>query len=459
MAASSPDFAGDAVAKFVPKVPEAQRELLFVDLGEARNVVPIVDSGEHGDEYVLVMPRAEKALRDHIEGGGLTEAEAVAALSDIAGALDDLDGRVVHRDLKPENVLLLNGRWCLADFGISRYAEATTAPDTRKYAMTAPYAAPEQWQFERATAATDIYALGVIGYEMLAGARPIAGPSPEQYREQHLQQTPPQLQNVSSPLAALVAECLYKRPEARPSAGEVVQRLQRAEDPPRGPNLGRLQQAHEEEITARASQQSQAAAAQSAQERREALVADARTSFAGIADRLHDPLVGAAPSIERVEGSGDRWALRLGEATLRLTEPIQHRDQGVSLPFEVIAHASLSVEGRGYQGYRGRSHSLWYCDAGEAGRFAWQEVAFMETLGGIGNVAPFALSPADAAIAFSPTMGTKQLARSLRRLTEGELDACVERWGNWFADAHNGTLRMPMQLPEEAIEKSWRQAR
>ena len=137
MAASSPDFAGDAVAKFVPKVPEAQRELLFVDLGEARNVVPIVDSGEHGDEYVLVMPRAEKALRDHIEGGGLTEAEAVAALSDIAGALDDLDGRVVHRDLKPENVLLLNGRWCLADFGISRYAEATTAPDTRKYAMTA----------------------------------------------------------------------------------------------------------------------------------------------------------------------------------------------------------------------------------------------------------------------------------------------------------------------------------
>jgi len=169
MAASSPDFAGDAVAKFVPKVPEAQRELLFVDLGEARNVVPIVDSGEHGDEYVLVMPRAEKALRDHIEGGGLTEAEAVAALSDIAGALDDLDGRVVHRDLKPENVLLLNGRWCLADFGISRYAEATTAPDTRKYAMTAPYAAPEQWQFERATAATDIYALGVIGYEMLVG--------------------------------------------------------------------------------------------------------------------------------------------------------------------------------------------------------------------------------------------------------------------------------------------------
>jgi serine/threonine-protein kinase len=99
--------------------------------------------------------------------------------------------------------LLLNGRWCLADFGISRYAEATTAPDTRKYAMTAPYAAPEQWQFERATAATDIYALGVIGYEMLAGARPIAGPSPEQYREQHLQQTPPQLQNVSSPLAVI----------------------------------------------------------------------------------------------------------------------------------------------------------------------------------------------------------------------------------------------------------------
>ncbi len=69
--------------------------------------------------------------------------DAIGVLSDIAEALVAIADRIVHRDLKPENVLLLKGQWCLADFGIARYAEATTALDTQKYAMTPPYAAPE----------------------------------------------------------------------------------------------------------------------------------------------------------------------------------------------------------------------------------------------------------------------------------------------------------------------------
>ena len=56
-------------------------------------------------------------------------------MEDIDNALIDLDGKVVHRDLKPANVLLLDGHWCLADFGISRYAEASTASDTQKFAL------------------------------------------------------------------------------------------------------------------------------------------------------------------------------------------------------------------------------------------------------------------------------------------------------------------------------------
>ena len=83
---------------------------------------------------------------------------------------------MVHRDLKPENVLFLDGHWCVADFGISRYAEASTAPDTRKYALTPAYAAPERWRNEHATSATDVYSLGVIAFELLTGARPFPGP-------------------------------------------------------------------------------------------------------------------------------------------------------------------------------------------------------------------------------------------------------------------------------------------
>ena len=160
-----------AVAKFVPKAPGADRELLFVDLEGARNVVPIIDSGEYQDSWVLVMPRADKSLRKHLQESGdvLGFEDTLAVLLDVATALVDLDGSVVHRDLKPENVLLLNGSWCLADFGISRYAEASTTPDTHKWALTPPYAAPERWRAERATSAADVYALGVMGVEMLKG--------------------------------------------------------------------------------------------------------------------------------------------------------------------------------------------------------------------------------------------------------------------------------------------------
>ena len=153
-----------AVAKLVPKAPGAERELLFADLQNVRNVVPIIDQGETEDCWVLVMPRADKSLRSYLRqvGGPLGLVDAVSVLLDIAVTLVDLDSRVVHRDLKPENVLLLGGRWCLADFGISRYAEAATAPDTRKYSMSPRYAAPEQWRFERAGTQADVYAFGVV---------------------------------------------------------------------------------------------------------------------------------------------------------------------------------------------------------------------------------------------------------------------------------------------------------
>src|SRR5712692_7912840 len=147
-AASSGDQ--EAVVKLVPKDPGADREFLFVDLGKARNVIPIIEHGEHDDFWVLVMPRAEMSLREFLASSSnrMGLAEAVAVLKDVCDALIDLEPKVVHRDLKPENVLLLEGHWCIADFGISRYAEATTAPDTQKFALTAAYAAPERWRME-----------------------------------------------------------------------------------------------------------------------------------------------------------------------------------------------------------------------------------------------------------------------------------------------------------------------
>ncbi len=121
-----------AAAKYVPKAPGAERELLFEQLSDVPNVVPIIDTAETDDAWVLVMPLAERSLADEIaQRGPLPLDQALIVLIDIATALAALEGNVVHRDLKPQNVLLIEGRWCLADFGIARYAEASTAPDTR----------------------------------------------------------------------------------------------------------------------------------------------------------------------------------------------------------------------------------------------------------------------------------------------------------------------------------------
>src|SRR6266566_2029017 len=79
---------GEAVAKLVPKAPGADRELLFSNISDVRNVVPIIDSGEHEGYWVLVMPRAEMSLREHLHnsGGSLSVPDSIEALKDVCDA-------------------------------------------------------------------------------------------------------------------------------------------------------------------------------------------------------------------------------------------------------------------------------------------------------------------------------------------------------------------------------------
>src|SRR5947209_5766410 len=184
-----------AVIKLVHKEPGAARELLFESISSYSNIIPILDSGEWRDYYVLVMPRAEKSLLQHLHetDGKLTTYESLSILIDVAVALASLQRDVVHRDLKPDNILLYQGHWCLADFGIARYAEAATATDTRKHFFSALYAAPEQWLHERSTPATDVYSFGVTAFELIQGHLPFPGPDISDFRDQHVNQPPPSL--------------------------------------------------------------------------------------------------------------------------------------------------------------------------------------------------------------------------------------------------------------------------
>jgi len=236
------DDGSAVVVKLVPKTPGASRELLFEELSGLPNVIPILDRGEWEEYYVIVMPRAVKSLRQHLEaaGGKLGFDETIAVLTDVAQGLAALKAEVVHRDLKPENVLLYKDHWSLADFGIARYAEATTASDTRKFAKTPPYAAPEQWREERATYATDVYAFGIMAFELLQGNLPFPGPD---FRQQHLNQPPPAIGGCPPSFASLVNECLFKAQAARPTPANILARLGVIQRPASSAS-GRLQAAN-----------------------------------------------------------------------------------------------------------------------------------------------------------------------------------------------------------------------
>ena len=454
-----------AVIKLIPKAPGSDRELLFEELTGVPNVVPVLDRGEWDDFWVLVMSRAEKSLRDYISehGGRLQVNDAVSVLIDIAEALVAIEGSVVHRDLKPENVLFLGGHWCLADFGIARYAEATTAPDTRKYAMTPPYAAPEQWRAERATSATDVYATGVIAYEMLVGRRPFTGPEVHEYRRQHLEDTPAPIQGIPEPLHTLITECLYKAPQARPRPQNLLARL-RATMGPTSEAAQRLQRAYGLAVEKQAEVSRQQSVVQSEAERRAGLYQVAEQALAHIAKLLHSQIVANAPG--SASSDATLWPCTLNSAQLsvelvRLVK-IQGAGARYQTPFEVIAYSSITLRiPPDRLEYEGRSHSLWYCDAQEPSVFRWYETAFMINpfIPRRGRLDPFALNPGEEAYgALSPVMTEYQVAWPFMPIDQGKENEFIERWVAWFADAAEGKLCHPSHMPEQNPTGSWRRS-
>lgn len=453
--------------KLVPKVPGSEREMLFINPDGVRNVVPVIDSGEHEDQWVLVMPRAEKSLRAHLqEHGQLPLNEAVVVLSDIAEALVDLKERkVVHRDLKPENVLLLGGRWCLADFGIARYAEATTAQNTYKGLGTLPYMAPEVWKHQRATGATDIYSLGILAYELLAGTRPFSGPAEHDYQKQHLHGTPPPLTTAPSLLAALITECLFRAPQGRPAAGNVLARLGQIPTAPLSGGLAALAQANQDAVTRQSEADRRASAHATEAERRKALVEAATTSFSFLADAFLTTLTAAAPSGEVRRGNQGGWTVRINDAELILSGPGETAPEvwhttSTPAPFDVIASATLSLRvPANYRGYEGRSHSLWYADAQTEDQYQWFETAFMDTpvRPSARTMEPFALNPHhESRGAVSPGMMLHQVAWPFIPLVMGDLDEFISRWADWLAQAATERLAHPSTMPERNPEGSWR---
>ncbi|MFD0330937.1 protein kinase [Streptacidiphilus monticola] len=231
-----PQFAADPefVERFI-------REAKAVARLSHPNVVNVFDQGEDRTaEPPAVFLAMEYVpgwtLRDLLrERGALSVRTTLDILEPVLAALGAAHrAGLVHRDVKPENVLLTeDGRVKVADFGLVRAVDAHTAATTQQVLGTVSYLAPEQIERGAADPRTDVYAAGVVLYEMLTGAKPYTGESPAQVIYRHLSEDVPPpsrlVPGVPHQLDAITQAATSRDPRHRPQdAVDLLAVLQQA---------------------------------------------------------------------------------------------------------------------------------------------------------------------------------------------------------------------------------------
>jgi len=220
------------------------REIRIAGRLQHSNIVPLFDSGGSGGRLFYVMPHVQgETLRDRLtRAGSLPIDEVVHILRELASALAYAHGQgVIHRDIKPANILLSDRRALLTDFGIARAAHLAFTPaggfdDSLTQAGislgTPAYMSPEQVAASPdVDHRADLYALGVLGYEMLTGRPPFVRATPQEVLTAQLNEPPVPVGDLRADtppgLGALLMRCLEKRAADRwQSANELLAALE-----------------------------------------------------------------------------------------------------------------------------------------------------------------------------------------------------------------------------------------
>jgi serine/threonine-protein kinase len=214
------------------------------------NIVSIQDQGwnEGGPPAVfLVMELVEgSTLRDYLnEKGSLTVEQTFQLITPVLSALSAAHRiGIIHRDIKPENILISkDGRIKVADFGLARNITMgqTMTAESSVVLGSVSYLSPEQVQRGVADARSDIYAVGIVLFEMLTGSKPYSGETPIQIAYRHVNDRIPNIQTIKSEIPTSIAELVYEatapNPDQRPKNAEellnILREIQAKIDPKR----------------------------------------------------------------------------------------------------------------------------------------------------------------------------------------------------------------------------------
>jgi len=209
------------------------REARLASTISSRHVVPILEVGEWRGLAFLVMPlfpRGSLAARLR-ELRRLSVDETARLAAELGRGLDELHAHgVLHRDVKPSNVLLdRDGVAALSDFGLARAPDSTRLTRDGQLLGTPHYLAPELIEGHEATTASDLYALGCLLFECVAGEPPFGGRSPGEIGFAHLVEPPPDPRerrpDLPPDVGLALVTALEKDPGRRPTSGTALARM------------------------------------------------------------------------------------------------------------------------------------------------------------------------------------------------------------------------------------------
>jgi eukaryotic-like serine/threonine-protein kinase len=215
-----------------------KREIALAARLQHPHIVPLLSAGLAGEHLYYTMPLVDgESLRERMDRERpMAIADIVRIVEEVARALAYAhDDGVVHRDIKPENVMFFHGQAVVLDFGIGKALVSAATSETEVMRITQAgmslgtptYVAPEQAIGDPALDhRADLYALGVVAYEMLTGHPPFTARSPQAVMEAHAHRLPEPIEgrrpDVPPHVASIVMRCLEKRASDRPDSGRAI---------------------------------------------------------------------------------------------------------------------------------------------------------------------------------------------------------------------------------------------